>query len=224
MTANQMKTLFLVLYYHFHLFHNLFGKYVVHASEVTTHTGLVTIDAAWAAVKVVLYDILRILPPAHETGVGVGGPPDTHHGGGGELSQVHVGTVHADHHIEMAHQDEFFFQSVKGSGSIDTVEIAGSPFVEYFLFLFTAPEKEDATGGMATDKQADDSRHELWRIDFTFVGRKRGNAYPLLKLFLFTYYMSGKQPDVAASIWKYRLEIQLYRVAQTGQYVGIILK
>ena len=51
--------------------------------------------------------------PAHETGVWMGGSPDTYHWGIDQRCQMHVAAVHTDHQAEMTHQDEFVGNAVE---------------------------------------------------------------------------------------------------------------
>ena len=97
----------------FYLFHNQLWRDILHAGKVATHARLVAIDAAWAARHIELYGIVGTLMPAHETGVWMGGSPDTYHWGIDQRCQMHVAAVHTDHQAEMTHQDEFVGNAVE---------------------------------------------------------------------------------------------------------------
>ena len=64
-----------------------------------------------------LNGILRLLVPSHESAVRMCCPPYAYDPRTGEGGQVHVGTVHGEHGVEVAHEDEFLFQSFKGIGN-----------------------------------------------------------------------------------------------------------
>src|SRR5574344_2254605 len=88
-------------------FENHLGFNHIHAGKVATAAGTVTIDAAGATREIDLNGVLHRLFPAHESCQRMGGSPDADHGSGCERSQVHVGGVHGEHHVQMAHEDQF---------------------------------------------------------------------------------------------------------------------
>lgn len=94
-----------------YLFHDNLWRDVLHAGEISTHAWLVAIDAARAARQVELHGIGWVLVPSHEASVWMGGAPDAHHRCIDKRSQVHIGAVHAYHHVQVTHEDEFLGES-----------------------------------------------------------------------------------------------------------------
>ena len=42
----------------------------------------------------------------------MGGTPDTHHRNGNKRGEMRVGAVHGNHHIKMAHDNEFLMKTL----------------------------------------------------------------------------------------------------------------
>ena len=116
---------------------------VVEAGIVTASTRFVAEDRAGTARERDLHGVVLLLIPPHEAGIGMGGSPDSHHGGVDERGKVHVGGVHAHHDIEMAHEDQLFMQVVEIVADNGTVFIIRHQFSHLF-FLFLSSEDEDA--------------------------------------------------------------------------------
>ena len=92
-----------LLEYVFYFFDNQFGGYILHAGKVAAHAWLVAVDAARTARQVKLYDIVGALMPSHEACVRMSGSPDAYDRSIDERSQMHIGTIHAQHDVEMTH-------------------------------------------------------------------------------------------------------------------------
>ena len=121
---------------------------VVKASVVATQAFLLAIDATGAAVHVQLYHVFRALVPAQEARVGMGGSPYAHHGRVYQRGQVHVGTVHAHHHVELTHQDQLFLHvSQLGRGVYALCELF-LPLVHDIVLIGSATKEENTATGI----------------------------------------------------------------------------
>ena len=95
----------------FHPVYNLFGLDGGETGIVTPMARTVAVNTAGATVEtIVLNGVLLRLVKSHEAGKGVRSSPDAHHGGGSQRSQVHIGRVHGNHDIQMAHEYQFLMQ------------------------------------------------------------------------------------------------------------------
>lgn len=83
------------------------------------------------------------------------GSPNTYDGSVDKRSQMHIGTIHAQHDVEVAHQNEFLLQSIEMGGSIYNLLILFCPFIHYRGFILTTSEKEDVAVWMIVDKLLD---------------------------------------------------------------------
>ena len=93
------------------LFKDGFWFDVVQTGVVLSHARFFAVDAARAAGQVGLYGVVGVLSEAHETGIGVRSSPDADDGNADEGGEVHVGGVHREHKVEVAHDDEFLVES-----------------------------------------------------------------------------------------------------------------
>ena len=118
--------------------------------------------------------------PAHETCVWMGSSPDAYYRSVNKRCQVHIGTIHAHHNVQMTNQDEFLFQSVKMRRSVNELWILLSPVVHHWCFVFTSTEKEDMSVWMIVDKSLDNFFHQLYRIYFSLVCSEGSNTNPRL--------------------------------------------
>ena len=100
-----------MVYYKLNLFKDGFGFDVVQTGVVLSHARFFAVDAARAAGQVGLYGVVGVLSEAHEAGIGVCGSPDADDGNADEGGEVHVGGVHREHKVEVAHDDEFLVES-----------------------------------------------------------------------------------------------------------------
>ena len=57
---------------------------------------------------------------------------------------MHVGTVHREHYVEMAHDDQFLIHGFTIARDIGALTILVPPEIEIFIFLLTPSEEEDA--------------------------------------------------------------------------------
>lgn len=127
------------------------------------------------------------------------GSPNTYDGSVDKRSQMHIGTIHAQHDVEVAHQNEFLLQSIEMGGSIYNLLILFCPFIHYRGFILTTSEKEDVAVWMIVDKLLDNFFHQLYGVNLAFVSCKWGYTYPRFG------YMSVFQIDNAIFCSKYFL-------------------
>ena len=146
--------------------------------------GLLAIDTARTALQIKLDDIVARLVVTHESGIGMSGSPDTDHRNGSQRSQMHIGRVHRQHHIEVTHHDEFLIHVFTIARNIGALTILGTPETEVFILLLTLSEEEDATPGVFLQQLMDHLLHQSWGIDLAFVVSKGCDAYPLLEVLL----------------------------------------
>lgn len=106
------------------------------------------------------------------------GSPNTYDGSVDKRSQMHIGTIHAQHDVEVAHQNEFLLQSIEMGGSIYNLLILFCPFIHYRGFILTTSEKEDVAVWMIVDKLLDNFFHQLYGVNLAFVSCKWGYTYP----------------------------------------------
>ena len=60
--------------------------------------------------------------------------PNTNHGRVNQRSKVHIGAIHAHHHIEVAHQYQFLRYAVKHSRSVDALRVALNDAIDDGIF------------------------------------------------------------------------------------------
>ena len=203
--------------------HDGFGLYLLHAGIVAVYAGLVAVDAARTAVHVELHGVVLALPPAHEAGVGMGGAPDAHHRGGYERSQVHVGRVHRNHHIEHAHQRELLAESLDHGRCHGAAGSLLGDVVELFGLRLSASEEEYAVVGVLLGEQGDHLLHQSQWIYLALMGCKGRYAYPALVLGLVAYPLR--------TVCRRRFavgieggEVGLDGIAQLGEHIGVVLE
>ena len=190
---------------------------------VATHTRNIAEHAARTARHVNLHHVVHAMVPTKEAGKRMRSAPYAHNAYAGERSQVHVDAVHAEHHVEMAHHYQLLLQRTEKHRRVHTLLISCAPCVEHFLLRLGAPEKQHTTRRMATYQLCHNLLHLLRRIDLLLVNGKRRHAYPLLEYLLLAYLL-GHKAQVAARGREYGMKIDLHRIAQAREYVGIILE
>lgn len=203
---------------------NHVGLDAVKASVIAPEARFVSVDAARPAVEVDLHGVVGVLSPSHESGQRVCGPPDAHHGCVDERGQVHVGRVHAQHDVEVAHQDQFLVEAPQRVGSVGAVFVFPRPFVHLQLLLAAPSEEEDAARGVL----AYDAGNHLFRffqgVDLSLVGREGSHANPLFESPLHPN-AGRKEPQVAPQLFgEDGFELHLDGIAELCEHVGIVFK
>ena len=149
--------------------------------------------------------------------------PNAYHGRVNQRSEVHIGTVHANHHVEMAHQHQLLSAAIEQSRGVKASWVTLNNAVDDRLFGRTlAKEKHTARWMLAGDEPNNLFEH-LGRIHFLLMSGERCHANPLLERLLHTN-LRRKEPQVAPLRREDGGEIELYGVAQLCKHVGIILE
>ena len=112
----------------------------------------------------------------------MGGSPHTHHGGGSEGCQMHVGRVHRYEHLQMAHQNKFLVERLELGGHMYTLGKSLAPAGKGLVFLLTSAEEENAAVLIFAGYHTDNLFHPLNGVDLALVGGKGGDAYPGTRL------------------------------------------
>ena len=137
--------------------------------------------------------------------------PYAHDAYAGECGKVHIDTIHAEHHIEMAHHDELLVDRSEQRRRIGTFLITCAPRVEHLLLCFSAPEEQHATRRVSTYYLRHHLFHFLRRIYLLFIYSERRNAYPLLEYLLLTYFLRNES-QIATRSREHRLEVEFYGI------------
>ena len=153
----------------------------------------------------------------------MGSPPNANHGRINQRGKVHIGTIHAHHHVEVAHQHQFLRYATKHRRGVNTLRVARNHAVDDGIFVGPFAKEEHTTRRMFLRNHRYHLFEHLGRVNLLFVSGKRRNANPLLKS-LFRTYLGRKKPQVAPLGWEDGSEIQLHWIAQLGKNVGIVLK
>ena len=104
------------------------------------------------------------------------------------------------------------------------LEILGTPHLEVLILVGASSKQEDASIGILLYQAIDYLLHQARRINLTLVGRKRSDAYPLLKTLLGTKH-SWQQVEIATFGREDRAELaQVDRIAQALEHSCIVLE
>ena len=212
--------------------YDVFWCNLIQTSIVASHTWFIAIDAARAAWQVNLHGILAVLVPSHETCVRMGCAPYADHWCVHQGRQVHVGTVHAYHDVEMAHENKFLGETVQLGGGIDHFWVFLCPFVHDGCLCISATKEENAAVWISVDKFLDNFLHLFRRIDFSLVCGKGGDTYPWGSLVawlvdnsvLILKDMWREDAQVTPFFREDGSEVEIDRVTQLGKYICIVLE
>ncbi len=110
-------------------------------------------------------------------------PPDAHCRSACDSAQVHVGGVHAQHHVEVIQKCKLYLEAISFAGKVGGGAIAVGPAVENGLLAASSSEKEypkvAASVGVALEA-GHHFLHKLHGVYLAVVGGEGGNPYPLL--------------------------------------------
>ena len=119
--------------------------------------------------------IFYFLVPSQETGVWMRAAPDGDHFCANQGSQMHVGRVHAEHHVELAHQGKLALQTMLALGGFYMI-VFGTQSFNLLVLFSSASEKENGCVSPFV-QSSDDLFHFVQRIGFGFVFGEGRNAH-----------------------------------------------
>ena len=102
--------------------------------------------------------------------------PNAYHRNARQRCQMHIGRVHREHHIEVAHQYQFLTHVLQLLAYIDALLELLAPLVEILLFLLSAPKEKNMGVGVLLRQLRYHQLHQRGRINLAFMGCKRSNA------------------------------------------------
>ena len=103
-------------------------------------------------------------------------PPNADHRNAYQRREVHIGGVHREHDVEVAHEDEFLVHRLKMLTDEDAGGEFLAPFREVLVLLLASSKEEDARVGMLEGQLTNDLVHQWSGVDLPLVGRKGCNA------------------------------------------------
>ena len=161
-----------------YFFNNHLRCNAVHASVVAARAQFVAIHRAGSAGQIHLDAIFCFLVPAEETGEGMCAAPNGDDPRAHQRCQMHVGGVHAEHHIQLAHQGKLASQTLLAFGRLHVVVFTAKAF-NLLAFLCSATKKKDACV-FPFAQGLDDLLHLCQRINLGGMLGKGRDAHPSL--------------------------------------------
>ena len=110
---------------------------------------------------------------------------------------MHVSAVHADHHLQMAHEDEFLLQTLELSRRITYFGPCLCPSVHDLSFLLSTSEKKYSALWISVDNSLYNSFHQRQWIYLSLVCSKGSQAYPgfFVAVDISVYFCVGLVPQ-----------------------------